>query len=151
MGLVRVNANLDNDDWKWFQDQGKEIYQTGLGGGSALLRKVMSEYRAKTEKKESKPAVHQVMPEQIAGHLPLKGGKSWPVTYDYIGQLQGTYPGIDVGQQLNAMHGWLDANPAKRKTAGGMKRFITSWLNRAKERGGNAQVTNWDEGMENLL
>ena len=31
------------------------------------------------------------------------------------------------------MRQWLDANPAKRKTQRGMKRFINAWLSRANE------------------
>lgn len=32
------------------------------------------------------------------------------------------------------MYGWLDSNPRNRKTARGIKRFITSWLGRAQDR-----------------
>lgn len=47
------------------------------------------------------------------------------------------YPAVDVEQELRAMAGWLDANPAKRKTARGIKRFINAWLSRAQDRGGS--------------
>ena len=53
---------------------------------------------------------------------------------------QKTYPAIDVYQELNAMESWLDANPSRRKTARGIKRFINSWLSRAQDRGGSPQV-----------
>lgn len=53
---------------------------------------------------------------------------------------QRTYPAINVHQELNAMESWLDANPTRRKTARGIKRFINSWLSRAQDRGGSPQV-----------
>ena len=47
------------------------------------------------------------------------------------------YPDIDVYQEINAMVGWCDANPAKRKTARGLNKFINSWLQRANTGGGS--------------
>ena len=47
------------------------------------------------------------------------------------------YPAVDVEQELRAMAGWLDANPKKRKTAKGIKRFINAWLARAQDKGGS--------------
>ena len=48
------------------------------------------------------------------------------------------YPNVDVPQQLRNMAGWCDSNPTKRKTRGGIKRFITSWLAREQNRGGKS-------------
>lgn len=53
---------------------------------------------------------------------------------------QRAYPAINVHQELNAMESWLDANPTRRKTSRGIKRFINSWLSRAQDRGGSPQV-----------
>ena len=49
-----------------------------------------------------------------------------------------TYPAVDVFQELRAMESWLDANPTKRKTKGGIKRFVNSWLSRSQDRGGSS-------------
>ena len=51
-----------------------------------------------------------------------------------------TERGVNVQQELLSMESWLDANPGKRKTKGGMKRFIDSWLKRAAEQGGSPMV-----------
>jgi hypothetical protein len=48
--------------------------------------------------------------------------------------------GVKVRQELASMESWLDANPVKRKTRKGMKRFIDSWLKRAAEAGGSPMV-----------
>lgn len=37
------------------------------------------------------------------------------------------YPAVDILQELRKMKGWLDSNPAKRKTQRGIKRFINGW------------------------
>lgn len=50
---------------------------------------------------------------------------------------QRTYPAINVHQELMAMESWCDANPTKRKTKQGVKRFVNSWLSRAQDRGGS--------------
>jgi hypothetical protein len=39
-----------------------------------------------------------------------------------------------------AMESWLDANPTRRKTKGGMKRFVNSWLKKAQNQGGSSPI-----------
>ena len=46
------------------------------------------------------------------------------------------YPAVDVIQQLRNMRGWLDANPAKRKTKRGINAFIVRWLAKEQDKGG---------------
>lgn len=53
---------------------------------------------------------------------------------------QRAYPAINVHQELAAMESWLDANPTRRKTAKGIKRFVNSWLSRAQDKGGSPQA-----------
>lgn len=48
------------------------------------------------------------------------------------------YPAVDVRQEIRKMIGWLDANPARRKTARGMKAFANRWLAKAQDRGGTS-------------
>ena len=56
---------------------------------------------------------------------------------------QRAYPKVDVHQELAAMESWLDANPAKRKTPKGIKKFINSWLSRAQNQGGSPMVKSY--------
>ena len=70
----------------------------------------------------------------------LNNGDTYePEQVDII-QWEKTYPAINVYQELNAMESWLDANPTRRKTPKGIKRFINSWLARAQDKGGSPQV-----------
>lgn len=49
------------------------------------------------------------------------------------------YPAVDILAELRKMAGWCDANPQKRKTKGGIQRFINSWLAKEQDRGGNSK------------
>ena len=54
-----------------------------------------------------------------------------PITEADVASWKALYPAVDVMQELRKMKGWADANPTRRKTKAGIKRFINSWL--AKE------------------
>lgn len=69
--------------------------------------------------------------------LPLVDGTDYGVTREFADEMAKLYPAVDVMQALNAMRGWLICNPSKRKTKSGIKRFVTSWLAREQDRGGN--------------
>lgn len=47
-----------------------------------------------------------------------------------------TYPACDIQRQLKAMHEWLASNPAKAVKRN-WRRFITNWLSRKQDRGGD--------------
>jgi predicted phage replisome organizer len=66
--------------------------------------------------------------------LPLNDGTMYDVTRDYVEEKKKLYPAVDVEQELRKMRGWCDDNPANRKTARGVKRFINGWLTREQDR-----------------
>lgn len=70
--------------------------------------------------------------------LPLNDGTFFDVSENDRAKWSQLYPNVDVLQQLRNMAGWCDANPVKRKTRGGIKRFITAWLAREQDKGGKA-------------
>lgn len=70
--------------------------------------------------------------------LPLNDGTFFDVLENDRSKWSQLYPNVDVLQQLRNMAGWCDANPTKRKTRGGIKRFITAWLAREQDKGGKA-------------
>ena len=61
----------------------------------------------------------------------LNDGSEFPITQDDVTAWADLYQAVDIMQELRKMKGWADANPKKRKTKQGIKRFINSWL--AKE------------------
>lgn len=72
--------------------------------------------------------------QEVFISLPLvTGSGSFDVTINYLNSLRQLYPAVDVEQEFREMYGWLDSNPRNRKTARGIKRFITGWLGRAQD------------------
>lgn len=69
--------------------------------------------------------------------LPLNTGEEYPITNEKLLELSELYPAVDIMQALRDMRGWLIGNPKKRKTRGGIMRFVTAWLSRDQNRGGN--------------
>lgn len=61
-----------------------------------------------------------------------------PVYQEDIDEWKEIYPSVDIIQELRKMKGWLDANPTKRKTKRGIKRFINGWLSREQDKGGRS-------------
>lgn len=62
----------------------------------------------------------------------------FPVFQSDIDRWAALYPAVDILQELRKMAGWCDANPVKRKTKAGIKRFINSWLAREQDKGHGA-------------
>lgn len=86
-----------------------------------------------------KPSQAQAEPAVI--DLPLNDGTLHSVTESDIRKYMELYPAVDVMQELRSMLGWLDSNPAKRKTRSGVRRFINSWLSREQDRGRNVTLS----------
>lgn len=70
----------------------------------------------------------------VACRLPLVSGEEFDVLESDVSEWCEAFPAVDVRQQLRAMRAWLNANPNKRKTSRGIKRFIVSWLDREQNR-----------------
>jgi len=64
--------------------------------------------------------------------LPLKDGNEWTIPNGFIKEMSLAYPDVDLFTEAKTMRAWLVANPAKQKTKSQIKKFINSWLSRAK-------------------
>ncbi|EIP0082487.1 hypothetical protein LRK94_000787 [Salmonella enterica subsp. enterica serovar Ridge] len=72
--------------------------------------------------------------EPVFISLPLSGGKDFfDAPESYLGELAGLYPAVNIEQEFRNMRGWLDSNPERRKTGRGIRRFITTWLQRCQD------------------
>ena len=81
--------------------------------------------RKTKEIKPSEPAVISLI---------LNDKTQFPVTDTDIRNWQELYPAVNILQELRNMKGWLDSNPAKRKTKAGIRRFINGWLSREQDK-----------------
>lgn len=68
----------------------------------------------------------------------LKDGRYWEADPEDIIQWQRAYTDIDCFAEINAAACWCEANPSKRKTQRGVKKFLNSWLKRAQDSGGRS-------------
>ena len=96
---------------------------------------------SKSESNTTICSEQQVAAEPPVITIPLNTGEEYPITQGYILELSKLYPAVDVMQELRAMKGWCDANPKKRKTASGIKRFINAWISKVQNRGGTPGYT----------
>lgn len=64
--------------------------------------------------------------------LPLCDGTEHAVLQREAEEWRKLYPAVDLMQELRNMRGWLLANPARRKPAGAIDRFINAWLSKAQ-------------------
>lgn len=60
--------------------------------------------------------------------LPLRDGTAFHVTPAMVATWDRVFPDVAVMQTLREMFSWLEANPSRRKTRAGAKRFVTAWL-----------------------
>lgn len=63
-----------------------------------------------------------------------KRGEFYGVTQSQLNDYQETYPATSVLHEFRKMLAWCDANPKRRKTMKGIKRFINSWLSNAQDK-----------------
>nr|DAM32609.1 MAG TPA: replisome organizer [Caudoviricetes sp.] len=68
--------------------------------------------------------------------LQLNTGAEYEIYEEDVVEWSNLYPAVDIMQCLRNMKGWLLSNPSKRKTSKGIKRFITTWLQKEQDRGG---------------
>ena len=66
------------------------------------------------------------------------GPTKWPLLESQVRKWQESYQGtINVELECRKALLYVEANPKKRKTAGGMSAFLVRWLNRACDSGRN--------------
>nr|DAF27335.1 MAG TPA: replisome organizer [Caudoviricetes sp.] len=72
--------------------------------------------------------------EQALFELPTNTGEVYPFYSSDINSYKSLYPSVNVEQEMRKMIGWLDANPKRRKTKTGMKRFVNAWLSSEQDK-----------------
>lgn len=146
-GVTGCDGSVANGDTEIEKEieKDKEIYKTfcpEMNSGQPQPKveiEPAAEDRTKVEIEPSCPQAELMVETEPAQaeeflRLPLINGDEYIVTRQYVAELQGLYPAVDVEQAIRNMRGWLDANPKNRKTPRGIKRFITGWLAREQDR-----------------
>lgn len=123
----------------------KTAAETGKLGGNPALKKGK---RSSTVKKKPAQAAQvdgqdvetQVQePEQETFiQIILNDGTFYPVTLQDVEEFRQYYPAVDVESEIRKVAAWSKNNPTKRKTRGGVRKFINGWLSRAQDKGGSS-------------
>jgi hypothetical protein len=72
--------------------------------------------------------------------FPTSGKKqTWPLMQKLVSELTEAYPAVDVIGECRKALAWVRANQTKKKTYGGMPKFITAWMGRVQDRGGSSR------------
>lgn len=139
---------VDNADTNGIPDNNQTVYQmdTQVRLGKVRLGKDRLGYISAPTSGEPEP---ESTKEPAVFELILNGGVKHPITQSQIDRWTEAYPGVDVYQALRSMGAWLEANPAKRKTARGINRFIVNWLERDQNSGKNPRRDGVNNGTSN--
>ena len=105
-------------------------------GNKCVRNPIQSESKSKSESEANICSEQQAAAEPPIITLVLNTGDEFPITQEDVNKWMELYPAVDIMQELRSMKGWCESNPKKRKTAGGIKRFINSWLAKEQNRGG---------------
>lgn len=90
----------------------------------------METYCAEPPKAPPAPPVPPVF------RIPLNDNSFLDVTAEMVENWRGLYPAVNIEQTMRNIIGWCEANPKKRKTKGGVMRFVNAWLSKEQDKGG---------------
>jgi uncharacterized protein YdaU (DUF1376 family) len=145
----RIDAELENAAKAY-----ERRAAAGRAGGKAKAEGKQSSSNAKAGLKQSyshSPSSNDeiepngsISPEPeksapVAMELPCVSGEAFPIFEADVSEWSSAFPAVDTRQQLAAMRSWLNANPTRRKTKRGMRKFIVSWLDRRQNAGHQAE------------
>lgn len=139
--IIALNKNYS--EWRIRLQESKKIAGIELDSSPAIENDSspgigLDSHRKKPLKKPLKKNMPGVKtPDSpTAISLMLNDKTEFPVSEAKVKEWAALYPAVDTMQELRKMKGWLDVNPAKRKTKRGIQRFINGWLAREQDRGG---------------
>lgn len=131
----RIDAELESAEKAY-----ERRAAAGRAGGKAKSENA-SNAKAKLKQSHSQPHIEKdvganapTSPEPAkaapVAELPCVSGEPYPISAADVAEWRKAFPGVDVFQQIGAMRSWLIANPTRRKTLRGMRKFVVSWLDR---------------------
>ena len=71
--------------------------------------------------------------------IPLNNGEEYIPTLKDFEEWKQLYPNVDVKTEFGRMRQWSLSNPKKKKTPSGVRRFVTTWLDREQNKGGKSE------------
>lgn len=93
--------------------------------------RAMSPTRAPSPPEQGMNRFEQGNVDKLSG-FNIRDGGEWQLPDDLRATLAEAFPDRDIDTELAKARAWCACNPAGRKTARGMPRFLNNWLGRAK-------------------
>lgn len=85
--------------------------------------------------KPSSPPAPVPVPIDSVLVFPCDGApREWHLTRKQVAEWRELFPRLDMGAECRAALAWIKADPNRKKTASGMKRFLVSWFTRTQNR-----------------
>lgn len=123
----------------------KTAAETGKLGGNPALKKGKRSSTAKKKPAQAAQVDGQDVETQVQEpeqetfiQIILNDGTFYPVTLQDVEEFRQYYPAVDVESEIRKVAAWSKNNPTKRKTRGGVRKFINGWLSRAQDKGGSS-------------
>lgn len=123
----------------------KTAAETGKLGGNPALKKGKRSSTAKKKPAQAAQVDGQDVETQVQEpdqetfiQIVLNDGTFYPVTMQDVEEFRQYYPAVDVESEIRKVAAWSKNNPTKRKTRGGVRKFINGWLSRAQDKGGSS-------------
>lgn len=150
-----MRLDIDRDAEKYERTVAARSEAGKKGGRQKKQKKQMlfleskkSQDKDKEEDKEKEEDITPLLSPQgekaTAILLPLVSGDWYPVYETDMAHWKELYPSVDIMQELRKMLGWLEANPDRRKTSKGIKRFVTSWLAKEQSKAPPKKTASYD-------
>lgn len=150
------NEKRQQSDTKAFQKHNRSISEATQkhfrSTQTTMINNENNDKQCKTMKNKLCPEL-ETSSRQNTNHdlfieLSLNDGSLFEVSDSDVQKWSKLYPAVDIKQELRKMKGWLDANPTKRKTRRGVKRFVNNWLSRTQDQGGTRGYVNQDKAEQ---
>lgn len=143
------NEKRQQSDTKAFQKHNRSISEATQkhfrSTQTTMINNENNDKQCKTMKNKLCPEL-EASSRQNTNHalfieLSLNDGSLFEVSDSDVQEWSKLYPAVDIKQELRKMKGWLDANPTRRKTRRGVRRFVNNWLSRTQDQGGTPGYT----------
>lgn len=123
------NEDIENVDIENLDIENEDVYKYTKGLNTKVLNTNILNTKGYIAQNDLE---NRIEPSII--QLPLNDKTLYDVSENDFKEYEELYPNVDVMQELRKMKGWINANPTKRKTKRGIKRFINSWLSREQDK-----------------
>ena len=125
-----VTGNADVTHCNAIEEEGEEEIEEDKEDNSLLSGAKKAPARKPAKKPYEKAVVNS---SPVAITITLNDLSEYPIFEADVRSWSELYPAVNIMQELRKMKGWCDANPTRRKTKNGIKRFINSWLSKEQD------------------